>query len=81
MAHDAFEPVNLSYENIPWFRKRWFVVITMLIFCPATILICLTGEVYAKRKDGVYKFSGKQKNILLLIAVIFLIQGLIRLIN
>lgn len=78
MANGAFEPVDLSYDDISWFRKRWFAVVTLLLFSPAIIYICLTGDVFAKRKDGVYKYSTRQRYSLVAVAILFLVQGVVR---
>ena len=44
--------VDISYDEIPWYRKRWFIVLCVLFFIPAAIGISFTGNVYMQRKDG-----------------------------
>jgi hypothetical protein len=78
MARTEFIKTDLNYDDVPWYRKRWFVVVSFLVFMPATIAIALTGEVYAKRDDGVYRYSKKQRNVIAVVAVLFMAFNLIR---
>ena len=70
---DTFIKSDLRYEDVKWYRKRWFLVLTMLFFVPATILIAATGEVYAKRDGEVYKYSQGQKNNLIIFAALLML--------
>lgn len=76
MDINRFEKTRLSYEKVPVYRKRWFILLSLLVFLPATILIALTGDVYAKKGDTVYKFKSNAINQLLIMAVTFLAAGL-----
>ena len=71
-----FEKTKTSYEKVPVYRKRWFVLLTLLIFLPATILIALTGDIYAKKGESVYKFKSNAINQLIIMAVAFMAAGL-----
>lgn len=71
-----FEKTRLSYETVPIYRKRWFVLLTMLFCLPVTILIALTGDVYAKKDATVYKFKDGALLHLAFTAMVFLIVGL-----
>ncbi|KJH80352.1 hypothetical protein UF78_14790 [Stutzerimonas stutzeri] len=71
-----FEKTRLSYEAVPIYRKRWFVLLTLLLCLPVTILIALTGDVYAKKDGTVYKFKDGALLHLAFMAMIFLIVGL-----
>ena len=76
MDINRFEKVRTSYEKVPVYRKRWFVLLSLLIFLPATILIALTGDIYAKKGDTVYKFKNNAINQLIIMAVTFMAAGL-----
>lgn len=71
-----FEKTLISYENVPTYRKRWFVLLTFLLCVPVTIIIALTGDVYAKKDGVVYKFKDGALLHLAFMAIIFLIVGL-----
>ena len=81
MQEDRLEKIDISYDQIPWYRKRWFIVVTILLFAPATILICATGDLYAKRDGSVYKYSKTIRMLYLVVAVFFTFQGVTRLIK
>ncbi|PKM24668.1 MAG: hypothetical protein CVV09_14850 [Gammaproteobacteria bacterium HGW-Gammaproteobacteria-13] len=76
MDINRFEKVRISYEKVPVYRKRWFVLLSLLIFLPATILIALTGDIYAKKGETVYKFKNNAINQLIIMAVTFMAAGL-----
>lgn len=76
MDINRFEKVRISYEKVPVYRKRWFVLLSLLIFIPATILIALTGDIYAKKGEAVYKFKNNAINQLIIMAVTFMAAGL-----
>lgn len=76
MDINRFEKVRISYEKLPVYRKRWFVLLSLLIFLPATILIALTGDIYAKKGETVYKFKNNAINQLIIMAVTFMAVGL-----
>lgn len=76
MDVNRFEKIRISYEQVPVYRKRWFVLLTLLIFLPATILIALTGDIYAKKGESVYKFKNNAINHLIIMTLVFLIVGL-----
>jgi len=71
-----FEKTRLSYETVPIYRKRWFVLLTLLLCLPVTIIIALTGDVYAKKNGIVYKFKDGALLHLAFMAMTFLIVGL-----
>lgn len=59
-----------SYDRVPWYRKRWFFLLMLLLFIPAAAVIAFTGEVYLLSKGRVMKFSSGQR---ILLAVGFLV--------
>lgn len=76
----AFEKIDTPYSDIPWHRKRWFIITMLLIFIPASLVIALTGDLYAQIKGETYKFTQKQKKTIIMISIFFMFFGLMRLI-
>jgi hypothetical protein len=58
---DSFVETGIRYEDVAWYRKRWFLGVTMLLFMPAAIAIAASGDIYAKRKGVVYKYGKGQR--------------------
>ena len=77
MAGDNFFRVDADYTQLPWYRKRWFVVLTLLLFAPATVLIAATGDLYALRSDGVYLYGPAAKKGLIFVACALIFTGLL----
>jgi hypothetical protein len=67
-----------SYDQVPWYRKRWLVILSAVIFMPITLLIAFTGEIYFE-KDGQLQTVPKQSKYVLL--GIFLILVAFRTMN
>lgn len=76
-----FHKINTPYDQLPWYRKRWFVFITLLLFPPAAIVIALTGKVYAQSNGEVYLFKQAQINHILFFATAMIGLGLFRVLN
>lgn len=72
------EATDLNYDEVTWFRKRWFFVLTALFFLPATILIAATGDIFMLKNGVVHKYSDKQKGTLILFAVLFMVSNILR---
>lgn len=64
-----------SYDQVPWYRKRWIVILSAVIFMPITLLIAFTGDIYFE-KEGQLQTVPKQSKYVLL--GIFLILVAIR---
>ena len=80
-GHDRKGPIldrNIDYDEIPWYRKRWFLLVCLLVFAPGVIIVALTGEIYFKKSDVVYRFSPSQKRGFLIFAALLVAMGLIR---
>ena len=74
-------PFELKYEEIPFYRKRWCLLLLLLFFTPAVIIIGFTGDTYALRDGKVYKydnhFLGKLASIFVGGAIVRLIINII----
>nr|WP_298146316.1 hypothetical protein [uncultured Pseudomonas sp.] len=76
MDVNRFEITRLAYAQVPLYRRRWFVMLTLLGFIPATLLITLTGDIYAKQGQTVYKFKDSAVHQLIIMALVFIAAGL-----
>ncbi|MBE9398477.1 hypothetical protein IOQ59_14545 [Pontibacterium sp. N1Y112] len=68
---------DLTYDQVPFYRKWWFIVLAILLFSPASFLICLTGNIYAKKRDGVYKYSRGLKWLVIFISFVFIFKAVV----
>ncbi|MFP8967529.1 hypothetical protein ACKC9G_13175 [Pokkaliibacter sp. CJK22405] len=74
---DNLDFVDIDYADIPWYRKRWALVIFVLFFCPAIWFLAATGDFYAKREGKTYAFRSKTR--IVIVAVLSMISGAMRL--
>lgn len=65
-------PYN-SYDEVPWYRKNWFAILTFLIFTPALLFIAVSGDIYYKRNGEVRKYSTAARVFLVLISALWLL--------
>lgn len=77
MNPKAFTKIDTPYAELPWFRKRWFIMISLLLFTPAAVVVALTGHVYAQSRGQSYVFTDRQRNQILFLAGVFFIAGLV----
>ena len=66
------EPPISAIHQVPWFRRRWFVLACMLLFTPLGLLIAFTGDVYYEQK-GELQTMPKQFRYTLLVIFIFVV--------
>lgn len=77
MNPKAFTKIATPYAELPWFRKRWFIMISLLLFTPAAVVVALTGDVYAQSSGQSYVFTDRQRNQILFLAGVFFAAGLV----
>lgn len=70
--------VDIDYSQIPFYRKRWFICVSLLCFMPAALIIALTGNVYLKSRGEVYQLPNSRFNHLLLFACALIVMGMVR---
>ena len=75
---DRFELLDINYDTTPWYRRRWFIVSSILLFMPLTLALVLSGDIYMKRKTQVYRLLPKQKNIIMMMCCALMALGLFR---
>lgn len=57
-----------TYDQVPWYRKNWFIVLSVLFFAPASLYPLFTGDVYYQKKGELCKYSRLTKIISIIIA-------------
>lgn len=54
-----------NYDQVPWFRRRWFAIVCFLLFMPAFLLIAFTGDIYFEKKGELKTVPKNAKFIIL----------------
>ena len=67
-----------SYDQVPWFRKRWFLVVCAVVFMPVAVVIAFTGNIYMNQGGQVKPFPKHQKWVLLAICIALIAVNLTR---
>lgn len=44
-----------SYSEVPWYRRRWFVLLCALTVTPVAALLAASGRLYYEAGEGVVK--------------------------
>jgi len=57
MSDKGFEVTALIYDELPWYRKRCFLVLPIFFVTPITLLICLTGDLCKAWQGGLPIFE------------------------
>jgi hypothetical protein len=68
MKSDLIGPLNVNYNEIPFFQQQWFLILSIILFPPALIFIGFSGNIYTLKDCEVYKF--KSPNIFGLFGII-----------
>lgn len=58
------------YADVPWYRRRWVVLLIALVFSPAAVLIAWTGNVHYLSRGTVKTFSKRPLIVLTVLAVL-----------
>lgn len=56
-----------SYDQVPWYRRRWALVLSAFIFMPIALVIAFSGDVYFFKDGKVQTFPKNFKFTLLVI--------------
>lgn len=72
------EALDIPENEIPWYRWRCFLILTFLLFSPATLIIGFSGNVYGKKvfgknKGQVFKLPNQNKNMLLVGTILIMV--------
>ena len=80
----ALVPTDIvDYDTIAFYRRRWVVVVIFLLLTPITPLIVLSGDIYAKNADTgvIMKYPARLRRLIALLAFIFFVVGIARLLE
>lgn len=44
-----------DYAQVPWFRRRWFLLLALVFVSPVAAVLAATGELYYQGSDGSVK--------------------------
>lgn len=73
-------PEYSSYDEVPWYRRRFYFMLFWLFFLPALIVIGFSGDVYANVQGQVAKFKPGNRMMLVLVATLTVTLGVVRLV-
>lgn len=74
----ALTPPIHNYAQVPWYRKRWFAGLCIVLFVPAYLLIAFTGNVYFEKNGELKTISKNEKFIVLGIFLIWILVRAVR---
>lgn len=66
-----------GYSAVPWFRRRWFIILCVIIFAPIAGLLALTGPLYYSHKSETRVFPKSVKIILCITSAAALFQAFV----
>lgn len=66
--------VYTSYEQVPWFRKNWFILLGALVFAPVTLYSLFTGDVYYQKNGQLVTYSKGVKIVTIILCVMLTLR-------
>lgn len=73
---DRFELLDIDYDATPWYRRRWFLIVSIVVFMPLALALLVSGDIYFKRDTQVYRLLPKQKNNMVMMCCALMAMGL-----
>ena len=70
--------VYRDWDEIPFFRMPWFMVLSLLVFMPAGLLVMWTGDTYYQRQGVVYRSSRKHKITMTFVVAMLMLTFFLR---
>ncbi len=61
--------IYTSYDQVPWYRKNWFIIVAALLFAPATLYSLFSGEIYYQKKGELVTYTKVVKVITIIICL------------
>lgn len=62
-----------SYQQVPWYRKNWFAILSFLFFFPVTVGLLATGDVYYQRNGELKTYSTGVKVFFFVLCALWLV--------
>lgn len=72
------ESLDIEYSEVPFYRRRWFYLISVLFFVPLTALIAMTGPLYYQQKGEVKKLPTSARVTFVIIGAFSIVLVLLR---
>ena len=66
-------PAPSAYGQVPWFRRRWFIILCLLTITPIAGMLALTGDLFYNAKGVVKPFPKNFKLPILLLSVAYVV--------
>lgn len=61
-----------SYDEVPFYRKNWYAIITFLFMWPLCLLSLITGPIYYEKDEELKTYSVAAKVVLIIILLLFI---------
>jgi hypothetical protein len=59
----------LTYSQVPWCRKSWFILLAFLLFAPATLYSLFSGDIYYEKNGQLVTYSKPVKIITIVLCL------------
>jgi hypothetical protein len=63
-----------AYSQVPWYRRRWFLIICILTVAPVVGVVALTGKMFYLSKGTVKTFPEGFKLVAVLLSIGYVIS-------
>lgn len=70
-AATALQPLR-AYAQVPWFRRRWFLILSLLTIAPIAAVVALTGPMHYDVKGEVKTFAPNIKTAILMVSLYYI---------
>lgn len=61
-----------AYAQVPWYRRRWFLIASLMTIAPIAALVAMTGPMHYDAKGEVKTFPKNIRNAILIASVYYL---------
>ena len=61
-----------AYAQVPWYRRRWFLIVSLLTIAPIAALVALTGSMHYDAKGEVKTFEPNIKTAILIASLYYI---------
>ncbi len=67
--------VYASYDQVPWFRKSWFIILGILVFAPVTLYSLFSSDIYYLKNGQLVTYSKNAKIASIVIALMMTLSA------
>lgn len=75
-AAAADEVLGTDYSVVPWYRRRWLVLICLVTLTPIASILAMTGDVFYQSKGNVKAFPKNIKTGLIVASLVWIMYVL-----